>query len=361
MELESRENNVFFNIVKNETSVTEVFCNLMQYKPFRDMFLEIVNEKRKKLKFEELDLSTIKYNDFSTEKDFGKAFEDDKNRGRGDLILDNNGDYIFELKIERYREPTSNQPEGYLKYLEDDNSRLFFIVPKNYMHKDEIYDRWYKKTGYSKENIENHFIFWEDIIKQIRKKELDKLNLFINEFCNILDYRWFYYQNIVFSYYEIDLLFQNQKNKKEELMMLMDTNLPKVMSKLFQIVEEVDNKFDTKRESTKTEEYYGYLLKDKNIPDNWDIWFGIDYEIWEIHNCPLTIQIYSEDAEEMKKIKNLGLDLKQFSYQDGDTLDVFFITLEKSIFENNDMNITKAFQYKISEVLDKVKRYDKAS
>ena len=353
MELENREKNIFFNIIKNETSVTEIFCNLMQYKLFRDMFLEMVNEKRKKLEFEEFDLTTIKYNDFSTEKDFGKDFEDDKNRGRGDLILENDVDYIFELKIERYRRPTSNQPEGYLKYLENDNSRLFFIVPKNYMYKNVIYDRWYKKTGYSKENIKNHFIFWEDIINQIRKKELDKLNLFINEFCNILDYRWFYYPNIVFSDYEFNLLFQNQKNKKEELSMLMDTNLPKVMSKLFQIVEEVDNKFDTKREITKTEEYYGYLLKNKNIPDNWEIWFGIDYEIWEIHNCPLTIQIYSEDAEEMKRIEKLDLRLEEFDYQDEDMLKVFFIALEKDLF-NEDTNIIQVFENTINEVVEKL-------
>ena len=42
MEIKHRENNIFFNVIRNETSLTEVFCNLMQYKAFRDLFLNFV-------------------------------------------------------------------------------------------------------------------------------------------------------------------------------------------------------------------------------------------------------------------------------------------------------------------------------
>ena len=42
-----REENIFFNLIKNETSLTEVFCNFMKYKIFRDLFIDIVNEKIK--------------------------------------------------------------------------------------------------------------------------------------------------------------------------------------------------------------------------------------------------------------------------------------------------------------------------
>ena len=42
-----REDNIFYNLIKNETSLTEVFCNFMRYKIFRDLFIDIVNEKIK--------------------------------------------------------------------------------------------------------------------------------------------------------------------------------------------------------------------------------------------------------------------------------------------------------------------------
>ena len=53
------------------------------------------------------------------------------------------------------------------------------------------------KTKYSKKEIENHnIIYWEDILDQLRKQELDKVNVFINEFCEIIDLNWFYFEKI---------------------------------------------------------------------------------------------------------------------------------------------------------------------
>jgi hypothetical protein len=351
MEIENRENNIFYNVIRNETSLTEVFCNLMQYKAFRDLFLNIVNQKRESLKLEKLQVASIKYNNFSTEKAFK---EEDTKLGRGDLILEDRGsEYIFELKIERYTKLTSNQPEGYLKYLKGDDSKLFFIIPKDYMHKDDIYTRWNEETGYAKERIKNHIIFWEDIIKYIRQNELDKLNSFINEFCNILDYRWFYYPNIKFLTYEIEILFQKQKNKKEELLMLLDANIPKIVSKLFKIVEEAKTKLEIKKDDNRTEETYGYAVKNKDISEEVTIWFGVDYEIWEKCNFPLTIQIYSDDEKQMDKIKSLNFSTT-FQYED--EIEITFIGLEKNVFENQEENIIEVFVDKINKIIEKLKR-----
>lgn len=59
------------------------------------------------------------------------------------------------------------------------------------MHIEQIVSRW---DNYPKEMIQNnHILYWEDIfLSEIRKRELHKLNIIINEFCEILDYRWFY-------------------------------------------------------------------------------------------------------------------------------------------------------------------------
>ena len=350
MKIEHREDNIFYNVIRNETSLTEVFCNLMKFKVFRDLFINIVNQKRKKLSLAEFQISSIKYNDFSTEKDL----KDDSSRlGRGDLILkDKDGEYIFELKIEKYRKLTDHQPASYLKYLENKDSRLFFIIPKGYIHKNDIYTRWKNATGYSKEKIENHIIFWEDIIKEIKKEELNKLNLFINEFCNILDYRWFNYPNIKFLEYEIELLFQEQKNKKKDLAMLQDTNLPKIISKLFKVVEKADDKLG-KSEEAKGDAYYGYIVKNKDISKNIEIWFGVDFEIWEKCSFPLTIQISSEDEQEMEKIKSLDFTTK-FQYEDG--IETTFIGLKRDVFENEESNIIEVFVDKINEIVEKMKQ-----
>ena len=46
MEIE-REENIFYNLIKNETSLTEVFCNFMRYENFRNLFIDMINEKIK--------------------------------------------------------------------------------------------------------------------------------------------------------------------------------------------------------------------------------------------------------------------------------------------------------------------------
>jgi len=172
-----REENIFFNIIKNETSLTEAFCNLLYYKTFRKLFLNIVESKN-----ENFNISNIVYRNFDTELNLN-------DNGRSDLHLQsNNTEYIFEIKIEFYTNLTDNQPEGYLEYLksrkiEDINQNLFFILPRGYLHLNEIYQRWNNKIKYSKNMIDDHnIIYWDEILSQIKEKELDKLNPFIDEF-----------------------------------------------------------------------------------------------------------------------------------------------------------------------------------
>lgn len=45
-----REENIFYNLIKNETSLTEVFCNFMKYENFRNLFIDMINEKIKNKK-----------------------------------------------------------------------------------------------------------------------------------------------------------------------------------------------------------------------------------------------------------------------------------------------------------------------
>jgi len=347
--MEKREKNIFYNIIKNETSLTEVFCNIMQYKVFRELFLSIVNEKIEALEGKKLQNFKINYDNFSTELNLKNENE---KLGRADLILKVEEEYIFELKIERYTHLTEHQPESYLKYLKNDN--LFFILPKHYRHKDEICTRWHNATEYPIDKIKHHLIYWEDILKKIKDKELDKINLLISEFCNILDYRWFYYPSIKFSNYEIELIFKKQNNvkNKKDLMMSMDSNIPKIMNKLFEVIEGVDDKLDTTKDGTKTESYYGYILKDKRIPEKWEVWFGVDYEIWENEQLPLTIQVYSDDADEMDKIIKLGI-FKKYTYKEDKDITTF-VALNASDFEKE--NIVEIFTDKINEIIDKLKQ-----
>ncbi len=339
-----REENIFYNLIKNEISLTEVFCNFMRYKKFRDLFIDIVNEKIRNQE-NRIDKSRVEFQDFDTEVILG----DNENKfGRIDLQLKVNEEeiYLFEIKIEIFTSLTPNQPTNYLDFLNDKNENLFFILPKGYFHKSEILNSWESKNHYTKREIENHnIIYWEDILKQLRKQELDKVNIFIEEFCKILDFRWFYFEKIIFTKNELDLMFSDKKDKGYK--MLENINVPVLMSKLFQIV------FDTKIDCENNKEpqypdYFGYYVDNKknDLYGKLRIWFGVDYELWEETKLPLSIQIVAKNQEDtdIKNIENF-LNNKRING----------ISFQK--IENKDENITKEFTHKIQEVIDLLKDY----
>ena len=347
-----RQKNIFYRLIKNETSLTEAFCNLLIYKPFRDMFLNMVNKINP-----QIIASKVAFKDFDTET----TLQD--NKGRSDLLLKtDNTEYIFEIKINRFTKLTDNQPIGYLQHLKkfrenDLNKRLFFIIPRGYLHLDEICRNWRSENGYTRNQIkENNILIWEDILEEIKNSELDKLNLFINEFRGIIESRWLKYVSIVFTKFEISLIF-NKNKKKDNLKMPFDTNIPRVVRKLFQVVEEVYEKFEIDKSSDEQRSYcYGYsLLNSKyNIPKKLGIWFGVDFEIWEKHNFPLTIQISSDDDKELDRILKLKISEK-FEYEDPEWGTTTFIGLGKKVFENPELNLVEELEKRIHETIEKIK------
>lgn len=352
-----RQKNIFYNLIKNETSLTEVFCNLLSYKPFRDMFLNIVHKKNP-----QVIPSKIRFTNFDTEI---VLRDDKKNKGRSDLYLNaNNTEYIFEIKINKFTAPTENQPIGYLQYLEnnkesDPNKRLFFIIPRGYQHLNEICKNWTEKNNeYSQDQITDlNVIFWEDILEKIKNSELDKLNPIINEFRRILKSQWLEYIRVVFTKFEIDLIF-NINKRKENIEMFFDTNIPKIIQKLFKVVDGVYEKFENKIDKSYNRQYsdaYGHVLLNSknNIPENMSIWFGVDFEIWEKLNLPLTIQIEPEKSDGLKDILDLKLS-KKFEYDDSTI--TTYIGIEKDIFENPEINLVEEFVKRIEMTIAKVQK-----
>jgi len=351
----TRNNNIFHNLVKNETSVTELFCNLMQFKPFRVLFLNIVKEKGA-----EIDPEKVGYECFETEFDLDK---DKKKYGRADLVLtvDEGDEYIFEIKIERWCSLTENQPVNYLKYLNKDNKRLFFILPEGYFNTFEICERWKKLTGYKEENIKSdNIINWEEIIKKIKETELDKLNPFIKEFIEIMDNNWFYYEDIFFTSEELNLI---KLKESEEYNLMTNSNVPKLMNKIFKVIEGVNLGCDSKKDYVvQTPDFYGYWLDNKknDVPEAYDIWFGTEFFLWEENNFPIVIQIWpSEKVKDEKKffekIEELDISNKDFfNHEEFGKFCYIPFDLKKHKDEKEE-NISKRLEKEIMNVIEKLR------
>lgn len=159
--MSNRFDNIFFNLIKNETSLTEIFCNLMRFKSFKNHFITFIKNKDENFN---LNPNDVEFDNFQTEKNFGfKEDEEEKKVGRGDLVLEVlDREYIFELKIENTTDFTKNQPYGYIDYLKSRNQTkddLYFILPKDY-----------RKISKLNEIESNHIFYWEDFLESLRRR-----------------------------------------------------------------------------------------------------------------------------------------------------------------------------------------------
>lgn len=164
-----RQGNIFYKVVtRNENPITEVLCNLFQYKNIRDTllrFFEIPLDKLDKINYEHIDTQKVK-----------------EDSGIPDIVIQNPKVTIYiENKVNQHAPLQGTQVNQYLSKLEKDEKvgkyiRMIYLVPKGYVHSEEIDNAICEKQRYAKVYI------WEDFIKYVELSDLDKTSLFVSEF-----------------------------------------------------------------------------------------------------------------------------------------------------------------------------------
>ena len=155
-----REKNIFYRLTQeNENAVTEVLCNLMPISIVRDALLD-------KLGIDLKCFENIKFENISTQKSILE-------QKRPDFIIENIETLIFiENKVSIIAPLQESQIKIYPKEIKTANKKykyLIFLVPKKYIHLDEI------------TTLQNSFdfvkiIFWEDYLKMLYATGLHKVN-----------------------------------------------------------------------------------------------------------------------------------------------------------------------------------------
>jgi len=328
--------NIFDGILSNENNTTEVLKNLLRYKLFRAEFLNFLGVDK-----------DIAHKNFYTQV---QLEEKSQKYGIIDLYIeDDEKKYLIEIKTNYYtslsKKQTDDRYQEYLNILpQKSNGELFYLIPKNYHHKEKI-----------KGNIK----YWEDFLTRIKKVELDKLNPFIGDFTEFFYNYWAIDLSYKFSKRELQIIFRGET-------MLADASIPKIMRKLEHIVEDVigedikiirKNKSDTEQNP----DQYGYHIK-SNIGDIY-IWFGIDFDIWEEKGYPLTVWIDSEDEEILEEIIALLKDseFEEYSYEvDEEKYKSAVYGFTEKDFSSSDGFKVETYRNKILETIDKLQNLDKS-
>jgi len=275
-----RAENVFYNLVTDENSTTELLCNLMRFSAFRIPFLRLF--------LPEATATEVVWEDFDTQLATTGG-------GRPDLQIRNN-DFValIEIKVSAGLATTPHQRRGYFEFLRKQDARecwLIFLVPRNWAHRDELNRELAELAGTvgPGKTIGARVIHWNDVIDVIEKNDLAALNPFLNDFHKLLAAR-FAPKFVAFTAREMQMLFSNE--------------IPSALARLQQIVDAVRDRSTMGRvkasasRSLCPSEYGLYFLDDHNQTV---FWFGVWTDFWKTQGTPLCFGVTENASEAVRQ------------------------------------------------------------
>lgn len=272
---------IFDNIVKDENSLTALFCNYLRFEQFRNVFLHL-------LKISDELKEKINYEDFNIQYSIGE-------HGRPDLTIINNDIAIYvEIKTNQFRGFTDNQPTGYIKSLlkaKVEHKKLVFLIPENYHYIDNINVKI--KETIDNEKIEIIIIYWEHIIDIITNNDLHREDKLFKEYLDFLEY-YFKPQKIIFM--------------PNELSNVFNVDLANGLDKILFLVNDVSSPFKKKypksfKKTKDTSFYeYGFYLTNNKVNV---LFFGFWFSSWKQNGSPICICLCDEETEGNKEMFQL--------------------------------------------------------
>jgi hypothetical protein len=255
-----RTGNVFYNLVTDENSTTELLCNLLRFDEFRLPFLRLF--------LSEATASEVSWGDIDTQ---GGLF----NCGIPDLRIENDKLLVLlEVKVTPHLELTSHQSKSYLEYLSKNpkpECLLVFLVPSEWNHLDAL--DILRNASSSEEAPKIHVVHWERIVEIIEQNELGVLNPILNEFGELITGR-IAPKPVAFLQKEVSMLFSK--------------DIPTALSNLERLIAGIQGRSTYKMRTSKAslcgEEYGIYFL---NSQGKDVFWFGIWMPFWKEHGIPL--------------------------------------------------------------------------
>jgi hypothetical protein len=260
--MRERYDNIFNNVVKYENQTTELLRNFLQFKLFRDVFLQLF------LVDDEV-IDSIGKNDLRTQVSLRK-------KGMPDLVIENDRVKIFfEIKIND-ADLTENQPAGYFEYLsslkDGIEKWLVFIIPRDYRNEGILRRRISGcLTPDTINDVNIRILYWRDIVNAMESSHLIAMSALFVEFHSLLK-SWFIPTPIIFS--------------NEEVTVMFDRRMPEVLTKLMEFVDSVRKRVKSYDSEWSVKDYeYGIYFK--NDEGDRMLFFGIWYPYWKKYAKPI--------------------------------------------------------------------------
>lgn len=265
----AREQNIFYQLVTDENSTTEVLCNLLQYGSFRKSLFTAMFPGSKYsggVAFDSIDTQL-----FSRES------------GCPDVTIDDSEFVAFiEVKTNPTCAPTPHQPTGYLKELlkkaaESQEQWLCFLIPEKWIHREFVERQVQEfRSTHQLTTVQISFFTWEEVIDLLEENDFHRLNVALADFHQILVQRY-RPEPLSFNYQEIQTMFSDE--------------IPRTLEKLDSVITGVQNKSTGYRVEHKRvgkglcpseNGLYFYDSKNRKI-----LFFGEWTQVWKTSGHPL--------------------------------------------------------------------------
>jgi hypothetical protein len=274
---------VFENIVKNENSFTELFYNYLKFGVFKSIFLELIDF--------DFDKGSIKYSDFDTQYSVSKF-------GRPDLVLINDElEILFEIKVYN-TSLTANQPTSYYKHLKSKSKKkykaLILLAPDDY-YDIERYRNELLIVNDNEDKIFTQIIYWNEIVRQIEKKDITEISPLFKEYSNFLT-SWFQMKSIFFDSLNATTMFGKEFPDGLYKTLVIVDNIFRELKK---------QKFEVWRTNDKYFAEYGFSFQ---LPNEETLFFGLWFDYWRDYGNPICIGL---DGDTKTHLKIVNDNLKQ--------------------------------------------------
>jgi hypothetical protein len=298
------QRNIYHKLIKNENTLTEAFCNLLQFDVFRNCFIELLTDKTR-----------VKGIEFEYECVISQCREDSGGQPDIKIITIDNKIILLENKIKKETAITLSQQEFYKKEI---FNILLFLLPDDY------------NLPPIPNNIQNVYkLPWSCFYNFMKTKNFSN-NIAIDHFLEFIK-NWFCMPEIYFT-------------KDEVIMIQTDQKIPKIMADLSQIlinVSESLKKQELKIETKFVSDGASIYLKDDNRQRI--LWFGIWYKLWQQHGHPLSFGVCDDwdfpinIVENFKKLFTAHISLPE---EDGNKIKMWYCQpLPVELYLKNDETI----------------------
>jgi hypothetical protein len=263
----SRLPNIFYNVVNDEDSTTELLCNFMRFTAFRRAFLNLFLPNNL--------ASEVMWDAVETQVDLSGF-------GRADVVIQNDVlTALIEVKTTYERDLTENQPSGYLAYLSRHTRNtarepwLVFLVPGKWAHRAYLDEALQSAMNSHARDVKTKVITWEQVIAIVEDNGLHSLSPALNDFSELIASQ-IAPKPVVFTMKEVIMLFSNE--------------IPTALSKLRKLVDDIQAlsaTYNVRPSNSKDE--YGFYMYDAEGQKVF--WFGLWLPFWQRHELPLSFGV----------------------------------------------------------------------